>query len=598
MRRIVNGFALLAAACPLLFIALTSAASADNQYQWSVASGSWSAPANWGGTVPTGYDDACINNGGTVTIASAVATCNNLFVGGGGAGAVEMTGGSLAAFYPGVTPFFIIYPYPWRYDFEYVGMSAVGTFTQSGGMNTCDLIVGYGIRATGSYTLAGSGRVSAGEEFLGYWGTGNFTQSGGTNNTMSLCFGYQAGGGTYNLNGGLLTASQISAGYGIGTFNLNGGTLQVLSSCTTFFQGLTNVYVQAGGAKIDSHGQNVTLAEPLLHDPALGAMPDGGLTKYGGGTLTLTGSNAYTGGTTIVDGAIQYGDGATVNGSIAGNVTDNGILTIANPAAQTVSITIRGSGSLTKLGSGTLTLTGTNTYTGPTNLSGGTLVNNGAIAGPTNVNSGGMAKGSGRYGPLTLNSGGTFSPGNSPGSVTTGTTSWNGGGEYLFELNNATGTAGANWDLWHVIGTLSIAATSSPGNQLTLAVVSDNGTLPGLAADFDPTQNDSWLIADASGGILGFDPAAFQINTSGFSNSLGGGHFAVAQSGNSVYLDFVSAVPEPGTFALLGAGAIGLAAYAWRRRGHAAGAVAVSRCFSGGADRRLLGDRAGAEQLL
>ena len=48
------------------------------------------------------------------------------------------------------------------------------------------------------------------------------------------------------------------------------------------------LYVKAGGAIIDSNGFNIGALLPLLHDPALGGTPDGGLTKLGGGTLSLS----------------------------------------------------------------------------------------------------------------------------------------------------------------------------------------------------------------------------------------------------------------------------------------------------------------------
>jgi len=66
------------------------------------------------------------------------------------------------------------------------------------------------------------------------------------------------------------------------------------------------------------------------------------------------------------------------------------------------------------------------------------LVNNGHISiGATNVNFGSLAKGSGVYGAVNVTDGGRFSPGNSPGSVTTGSTTWNSGGSYVVEIADA-----------------------------------------------------------------------------------------------------------------------------------------------------------------
>ena len=43
------------------------------------------------------------------------------------------------------------------------------------------LYLGYNAGASGTYTLSGSGLLSAWTQYVGYSGTGNFTQTGGTN---------------------------------------------------------------------------------------------------------------------------------------------------------------------------------------------------------------------------------------------------------------------------------------------------------------------------------------------------------------------------------------------------------------------------------
>ncbi len=79
-------------------------------------------------------------------------------------------------------------------------------------------------------------------------------------------------------------------------------------------------------------------------------------------------------------------------------------------------------------------------------------------------------------------------------------------------------------------------------------------------ADFDNAKSYRWVIASASDGILGFDPAKIAIDSSGFVNALNGGRFSVVQSGNNI--DLVYAVPEPSVLALLAAGLLGL--LVWR----------------------------------
>jgi len=142
---------------------------------------------------------------------------------------------------------------------------------------------------------------------------------------------------TVNLNGGIVAAAKVAgsatvAFAGTEIINLNGGTFQATTNnATTFYaQGGVGgfVYVQAGGAIVDSAGFALNQPQAML-----AGSPSGGLTKLGLGSFTMSGINTYTGatvvsnGTLIVDGSVAgtvlVKSGATFggSGSIAGLVT-------------------------------------------------------------------------------------------------------------------------------------------------------------------------------------------------------------------------------------------------------------------------------------
>ncbi len=116
----------------------------------------------------------------------------------------------------------------------------------------------------------------------------------------------------------------------------------------------------------------------------------GTFNRGGAGTSILTGGIAAGVSTVIESGTLQIGNGG-ISGAIAGNVLNNGTLSVNRSNAVTLDGTISGSGSLFQIGSGTTTLTGNNTYLGNTIISAGTLVvqNNTALGtGAVNVNGG------------------------------------------------------------------------------------------------------------------------------------------------------------------------------------------------------------------
>jgi hypothetical protein len=240
------------------------------------------------------------------------------------------------------------------YSQENVGVYGSGSFTQSGGTNTCIyLSIGELAGSSGTYSLS-NGYLSVNQanghssEHVGDSGTGIFVQSGGTNSCGTLILGSNSSGsGTYDLNGGLVEiSSYLGQGLGTATFNFNGGTLQIdIGATAGSVASATNV--PAGALVV-----NGALTTAALDINNGGSQGTGQLSGSGTITLGLGGLDYNTAASSTFAGTLQSDAGAAI----------------------------------LEVDSGVLLLTGTNTLAG-TVVTGGTLVVNSftALAGGSSL---------------------------------------------------------------------------------------------------------------------------------------------------------------------------------------------------------------------
>jgi len=278
-----------------------------------------------------------------------------------------------------------------------IGLQGPGTVNQTGGTVNVTLgTAGNNFRLAGSagasavYNIsAGALNISGMDMRLGYADKGTLNISGAGLVSMpgnAVVMGYSGGSGTLNLSGGTLLTAAVSRGSGTGTVLFNGGTLEPGGSTTTFLQGLTAAKVQAGGAKINTNGKNITIAQNLVEDTS---STGGGLNKSGAGALTLTGANTYTGATTVNSGTLLLAAASTNNipNSSAINIAAGATLDVTGLTGSTLldPQSLGATGAGTAFLNGSLSAAAGNTINmqdgtiSTLNISGGLTVNGGTL---------------------------------------------------------------------------------------------------------------------------------------------------------------------------------------------------------------------------
>lgn len=351
----------------------------------------------------------------TVTIASRVGGGANLYAGlldtnasGGASGAIDFSAGTVTGTFNNIQ----------------LGRGANST---AGGSST------------GSLTF-GAGSITGTTVYVGQGSTGSSASSTGIG-ILTMA----AGSGTFTATTTVIgrQSNTSAANAASGTFAQNGGTA-VLSILTLGDRANTT----ASG----NVSATYNLAAGILRSGTVQAGQDGS----GGGTATRV--FTWTGGT------IQNLNGST-NLTIAGS---NGLtLTLGGAATKsftvdsgrtvTVAAAITGTGGFTKDGAGTLLITGTASHTGPTTVNSGTLRVNGSLtASALSMGAGAVVTGTGSLGAVLVGSA-TLTPGNSVGTMSTGSMILDSTSTLAFELQANDFTVGGTVnDLISTTGDLTL----------------------------------------------------------------------------------------------------------------------------------------------
>ena len=444
----------------------------------------------------------------------------------------------------------------------------------------------------GGNTYTGTTTISAGVLQVGDGGTTGSLGTGSVVNNSSLVFNRSndftvsnsiSGSGTVTKSGAG-TVTLASSNSTSGSITVAEGTLNVAAAITN----ASSITVSPGAVLRFSGTNLITSSHGTAESASSYVTVDGGTWISDAGVCRIGNVNLLNGAiweanVTNEDwgnfylGALSDGSDATVTvgGTAASQIKGSGNIKLGtntqfnvadvtgdSNADLTASVRLdnqtndQGSaaGGFTKLGAGTMVLSGaTNTYTGITTVQEGTLQINGAIDGAVIID-GGTLGGTGTIGGVvTVNSGGTHAPGASVGSQVAGGATWNAGGTFQFEINDALGTAGGptGWDLLTLTdgsGTATLDLTAlSASSPFTIEIVSLSGTTAGEIANFVATQPCEWEFLTYQQLSGAFSRDLFVLDASRFANDTGVGYFNIVQTTSGLAIAFV---PEPGTIAL------------------------------------------------
>ena len=359
--------------------------------------------------------------------------------------------------------------------------------------------------------------------------TNGTTDIGGNNSTIE-----EVGGtAVVNVTGSSVVVSNATGG----TLNADGSSVQVasVSGGTVNLGGGSAVVTAASGGTVNANASGATLG-----------------TVSGTAAVNIAGTNARV--ATLSGGSVAANaSGLVVTNFNGGNIAVSNGVTVGLRGGSSSGV-ISGQGGIAKQGADTLTLSGVNTLSGATTVEQGKLVVNGSLNNSAvTVQSGATLGGNGSIGTLTLN--GILAPGNSAGQTDAGTTAWNQGGSYNWEIFNLADAPGTSWDLLNITnGSLNLSGITSPGGfTINLITLTSNNSTPGALSGFNPTATyTNWLIASAPT-INDFNVNRFALNSASFVGATG--TFALEQraygGGQGLYLTYAGSepIPEPGTWA-------------------------------------------------
>ncbi len=456
----------------IMFFAVALTAPAATRI--STTSGAWTNSATWvGGVVPTNADDVVIQSSHAITL-NANRTVNSLTFS-------NASGASLT-------------------------LSAGVTNTVTGALSVRNQV-----STSVTATLAGAGAINCGSLTIGGQ-ISNLSVDANTSLTNTLS--------SLNISSNMsIIAVDDSSDDNDPVFSLNSGTVTV------------------GGTLIctEPNGSVVTLT--MANGAQSGTLVLNGtnsVSTSGAPTFSFNGTNAmviYSGASQVVIGTTYHdltlsGSGTKTNSS----VTVNGKLSLQGTAKVTAAPTYGSTATLEYKGSAAQTNGVELTSTLPNliidNTAGVRLTNTVSLTGICTIQSGALTSSNNINGPVIVD--GTIAPGGSVGKLTTRRQTWDGGGSYNWEMNNAAGAPGTGWDLITTTNGQGVNVTATSGNPFTIKLISLNGSTPGSALNFTNNVMNTWIIATVTNAAFtNFSADKFTIDSSSFSNNLAGGSFSV-----------------------------------------------------------------------